>query len=194
MLRWVVGGATHPRPRWVPEGLTALTHSELRPSEQMSFSTVKNIRPVGRRMCSATHRGRGCSKFQTAAAKAARRPGILAPDNPPPTRLPKKEKGVRNHVPHSFLREGPPRFQKVHRNPLWDTTYNPSICPVARFSSRRHNLGILDSPAAPGGSVGLMGRSSGNDLLVAASRHGEPLILTTEKRRVLALPPARPRD
>jgi hypothetical protein len=87
VLRGVVGGATHPPTPLVPEGLTALTHRELRPSEQMSFSTVKNIRPVGRRMCSATHRGRGCSKFQTTAAREARRPGILAPDNPPPTRF-----------------------------------------------------------------------------------------------------------
>jgi hypothetical protein len=123
-------------------------HSELRPSEQMSFSTVKNICPVGRRMCSATHRGRGCSKFQTTAAKEARRPGILAPDNPPPTRFLKKKKELcGTHVPHSFLCEGPPRSQplrgEIPRNPLWDTPYNPSICPVARFSSRRHIGGYL---------------------------------------------------
>jgi hypothetical protein len=64
-LRGVVGLFTHPPDHALP----ALTHSKLRPSEQKSFSTVKNICPVGRRMCSATHRGRGCSKFQTAAAK-----------------------------------------------------------------------------------------------------------------------------
>ena len=42
--------------------------------------------------------------------------------------------------------------------------------------------GILDSAAAPRGTVGLMRRSSGNDLLIAESRHGEPLILTSEQR------------
>jgi hypothetical protein len=30
---------------------------------------------------------------------------------------------------------------KVNRNPVRNTPSNPSICPLARFSSFRHNLG-----------------------------------------------------
>jgi hypothetical protein len=83
-LRGVVGGAA-------PRRL-------LCPSEQMSFSTVKNIRPVGRRMYSATPRGRGCSKFDR--RQEARRSGILAPDNPPlKTFLKKRKEACGTNVP-----------------------------------------------------------------------------------------------
>jgi type IV secretory pathway VirB4 component len=81
-----------------------------------------------------------------------------------------------------FRPSGVPKARKVNRNLIRNTPSNSSICSVACFPSQRHSFEYPGLQERSWGTVGLMGRSSGNDLLIATSSHGEPLILTREQR------------